>query len=638
MNSVKRLMVLILVCALTLGMNAIPAFAATKVKATYTVLQGNKTKCLPVYKQTKNTTYKYLSTDTKIASVNQKTGEINAKKVGSTLIKMIKKQKGNKDTSTYYRINVVPLKISGSGAVNAGNKSVYKSNITNIKVNWETTDETIATISQAGVLTGLSQGEVTVIASYKDAIAVKVVTISSSLKPLEITSINTKLNVGDTTIMTANKENVIWSSSNTAVATIDSSTGLLVARNVGKTVLTAMTADKKEVDSKTIEVYNKTNNRLSIYAGNTNLNLGEQRYLVSNVAGTTWASSNDNIISIEPATGLIRAKNYGMATIYAMNGSETATVQLTVVGNQIGGLEITSTPRVFQLGTSSYLTSNKSNTSWISGNNNVATIDSNTGLLNARGIGTTTIFAVNGVETVSIQITVTSGSNGSVTIDPTKTTFTVGSYVYLTTNQTNVVWTSSDVNVATIDATSGLLYAKGVGSAVIYVTYGNQVAYVPITVIPNTYTSAQLAAKTTAINAISNIPSEVTIHNLDSVKTYLTIAKSKIELALSAGVSITDVTNYKDYQKSLENWLKIQKVSGTEIPLSIQKITDKTAIETAISTMQSAIATSSSSQRLAAVNAIETSIIKAVNTYLMDRTEITNYTVYAKERAALGLN
>lgn len=609
---------------------------AATVKAKYTVLLGNKTNCLPVFQSTKNITYTYQSTNKKIATVNKKKGTIHAKKVGTVLIKLTKKQKGKKSTATYYQVTVVDMKIKGSIAISAGNKSVFKTNIKNIKVKWEVSDESIAKISNTGVLTALSQGEVTVIASYKDAIAIKEVSITSSTEPLKITTKKREFKVGDAMIFTANKnkEKVDWKSSNPSVATIDSTSGLFKAIGAGTVSITATSEDKKEMDVITVTIATDKNNSLSIYTGNTNLSLGEERYLVSNKTGTVWMSSNTDVLTIN-TDGKITARGYGIATVYAICKAETATVQFTVVNNS-NSLKVTSSARVFQIGTSSYFTSNKAGTAWFSSNTNLATIDKDTGLFTARGIGTVTIYAVYGSETISVSVTITNTS-GNVIINPTKTTFQVGTYTYLTTNQSNAIWASSNANVATIDSTTGLLYAKSVGTAVIYVNYQNQVASIPITVIAADYTSEQIAAKTSAVNAINNIPNPVTEYNLDSAKTYLTIAKRKIDIAKMSGVSINDITNYSDYTRLLESWLKTEKVAGTNIPYAVQKVTDIKAIETAISAMKAAIDTSSMSQRIAKVNEIESSIIRVESTYLMDRTEITNYTVYQTERVALGL-
>lgn len=613
--------------------NLEPVKAAT-VKAKYTVLLGNKTNCLPIYKSTKQITYTYQSTNKKIATVNKTKGTIDAKKVGTVLIKLTKKQKGKKSTATYYQVTVVDMKIKGSSVISAGNKSVFKTNIKNIKVTWEVSDESIATISNTGVLTALSQGEITLIASYKDAIAIKEVTITSSTEPLKITAKSKEFKVGDAMIFTANKENITWKSSNSSIATMDSTSGLFKAVGAGTASITATSEDKKEMDVITVTVVKDKNNALSIYTGNTNLSLGEERYLVSNKTGTVWMSSNTDVLTIN-TDGKIIARGYGIATVYAICGAETVTVQFTVVNNG-NSLKITSTANVFQIGTSSYFTSNKAGTAWFSSNTNIATIDKDTGLFTARGLGTVTIYAVSGSETSSISITITNTS-GNVIINPTKTTFQVGTYTYLTTNQKNAIWASSNVNVATIDATTGLLYAKSVGTAIIYVSYQNQVASIPITVIAADYTKEQLAAKTAAVSAINNIPNPVTEYNLDSVKTYLTIAKGKIDVAKMSGVSINDITNYNDYTSLLDSWLKTEKVAGTNIPYAVQKVTDIKAIETAISAMRAAVDTSSMSQRLAKVNEIESSIIRAESTYLMERTEITNYAVYQTERAALGL-
>ena len=124
---------------------------------------------------------------------------------------------------------------------------------------WSTSDNTIATVSPAGLVTGVAAGSATISATMDGLSGSTTVTVTvANLSSVSITTTTSTLSSGQTAQFTANgvlengntvnlTDSVTWTSSNTAVATIDSS-GLATAQTVsssGTTTITAMSGNTR---------------------------------------------------------------------------------------------------------------------------------------------------------------------------------------------------------------------------------------------------------------------------------------------------------------------------------------------------------------------------------------------------------
>lgn len=190
--------------------------------------------------------------------------------------------KGNEITS---------LHINGSSDVTIGNTlnlsyTYEPSNATYAQVNWSSSDTSIATVSSSGVVTGIKAGTVTITITAKDGSGVKstkAIRVINSASTVSVTGVsvsptNGKVEVGKTLQLSATvspsnatNKNVTWTSSNTAVATVDSK-GIVTGVKTGSTTITVKTADgnKTATANITVEVINykiiyKPNGGLMIY-------------------------------------------------------------------------------------------------------------------------------------------------------------------------------------------------------------------------------------------------------------------------------------------------------------------------------------------------------------------------------------
>lgn len=117
---------------------------------------------------------------------------------------------------------------------------------------------------------------------------------------------------------------------------------------------------------------------------------------------------------------------------------------------------------------------------WFSSNESIATVSN--GVVTAHALGSTTIIATAGGKTATWEITVQSTPVTSVSIKPTSSvsmnepnhTETLSATVQPTTaTDQSIVWSSSDSNIVDVDPNTGVITAKGVGSATITATAHN---------------------------------------------------------------------------------------------------------------------------------------------------------------------
>lgn len=114
----------------------------------------------------------WKSSDTSVATISD-TGVVTAKNVGVTTIRV---SVGNKNAScqvtvvqpvTSISLNKTSLSLDG-GSTYQLTASVYPSNANNKEITWSSSDETIATVSDSGLVTALKKGSATITVAAQD--------------------------------------------------------------------------------------------------------------------------------------------------------------------------------------------------------------------------------------------------------------------------------------------------------------------------------------------------------------------------------------------------------------------------------------------------------------------------------------
>ena len=115
------------------------------------------------------------------------------------------------------------------------------------QVTWTSSDSSIATVDSNGNVTGVKEGQATITATTADGLtATCTVTVSKEDESISLNKSTTDLTTGDSETLiattTPSAVNVTWSSSDTSVATVDS-TGKVTAIGAGTATITATTTD-----------------------------------------------------------------------------------------------------------------------------------------------------------------------------------------------------------------------------------------------------------------------------------------------------------------------------------------------------------------------------------------------------------
>ena len=264
---------------------------------------------------------------------------------------------------------------------------------------------------------------------------------------------NINLNVGESATLTATitpdnatNKSVSWKSSNTAVATVDS-TGKVTAVTAGSATITVTTADGSKTATCAVTVKVPVSS-VTLSKTSATLNVGSTTTLTATVAPSnatnksiSWKSSNTAVATVD-STGKVTAVTAGSATITVTtaDGSKTATCAVTVKV-PVSSVTLNKTSTTLSAGTSTTLTatvapSNATNktVSWKSSNTAVATVDS-AGKVTvvAAGSATITVTTADGSKTATCAVTVYSKPTVSSITTP-KTSYSVNDVVPYTIN------------------------------------------------------------------------------------------------------------------------------------------------------------------------------------------------------------
>ncbi len=383
---------------------------------------------------------------------------------------------------------------------------------TNRNLLWSSSDDKVAAVTQYGLVTACNDGEAYIYARSEDGafasckIIVKtyidVTGIEITQQTHEFLAFGETLNLLCTVFPeNATEPDVLWSSSNPSIATVDSN-GIVSSVSNGTTVITARTihGDFQATCAITVNVdtnipMTDVNFDVSQYTFTT---FGENIVLTpvwepadTTERGLTWITSDRSVATVDGSTGVVTPVGNGEATIYAVadNRKKQAICKITVdVDIPVEQVELDASSVLFEkkgeTHTITYAISPKTATNkavvFNSTDPSVATVDQN-GVITAVSNGTAKIIvtAVNGEASAEFDVTVNIPQNVAVTgisISPSSYTFAkLGDSLTLswtvlptTAANKNVTFESSAPNIVSVDS-NGKMTALAEGTATITV-------------------------------------------------------------------------------------------------------------------------------------------------------------------------
>lgn len=255
----------------------------------------------------------------------------------------------------------VELKVGETQTLSATAKDGNGGSISGRMVSWATANSAIASVTN-GSVTGVSAGITNITATVDGKTGTTVVTVLAPVATVTISAPQTTISVGASTQLSATTLDqsgatltgraVTWSTSNSAAATVNASSGLVNAIAPGTATITATSEGKTGAVVLTIReavaTVTVTSPSPFVVAGNT-MQLEAALKSSTNVTLTgrtvAWSSSNQTVAQVN-ASGLVTAVATGSTTITASSEGKTGSVNVSVTASAVtpltSGVAVTS--------------------------------------------------------------------------------------------------------------------------------------------------------------------------------------------------------------------------------------------------------------------------------------------------------
>ena len=368
-------------------------------------------------------------------------------------------------------------------------------------ISWKSSDDTIATVDDSGLVTGLSLGTVEITASSGSASDVCEVTVEKlPVERIDLGAMSKTLYINEQFELTAavipqdaTYPQITWKSSDTDVAKVIGG-GIVVSTGLGSCTITAtadgqlttclVTVIKSSVGSVTLDTYAK-----SLYVGDWFTLSASVSPSDATFTDITWTSSDVSVATVSDA-GVVQAVGDGSAEITATADGVSAKCDVSVGTKFVTDVSLNHSSKALHIGEMFALTAYVSPDdaadpaiTWKSSDSNIAKVNG-AGIVEAKAAGKCTITATSGAKSASCTITVLEAP--AVRVDSVKlainsntvTILYVGDTVDLVANvipsdadDRSLTWSSSDTSIATVSSL-GRVDAVAPGDATITVSAG----------------------------------------------------------------------------------------------------------------------------------------------------------------------
>ena len=235
---------------------------------------------------------------------------------------------------------------------------------------WSSNAQAVATITSAGVVTGISPGSAIITAVIGTGSDTAVVTVTAApVSTIEVTFTSVTMGAGTTqqataTLRAANGQiltgrPVAWSSSATGVAQVNATTGIITGVAGGSAVITATSEGR--TGSNTVIVSNTPVSTITVTTpANTMFTqatlvatavLRDANNAILTDRTVTWTSSTPAIATVNSSTGVITSgSTAGAVTIIAAAEGKVGTVNITVTIRPVATVTLTTPSPAMAIG------------------------------------------------------------------------------------------------------------------------------------------------------------------------------------------------------------------------------------------------------------------------------------------------
>lgn len=396
----------------------------------------------------------WSSSNIAIATVGISTGLVTGIAAGTCTITYTV---GTSYVTASVTVSAAPAPISGPTTVAAG--SAITLTDATAGGTWTSSNTSIATAgATSGIITGVASGVVNIYYTLPGGCSATytiTVTGSGTLSPLSGTF---SVCVGSSTTLHDSASGGIYSSSNTLIATVTSTTGVVTGLSAGTCTITYTLGTSYVTHSFTVYPVP------SAISGPTTVTSGSSITLTDATSGGTWVSGNTSIATVSSG-GVVTGVSGGIVNIYYTTSGGCAVYYTVTVSGTLSGIGGTTHTCI---GSSTTLTDSASGGTWSSSNPAIATVGASTGIVSGIAAGTCTISYTYGTSVVTVSFTVYTAPApiaGS-------STMCIGSSITLSDATAGGTWSSSSTYTATVGTATGVVTGVHAGAVAIYYILG----------------------------------------------------------------------------------------------------------------------------------------------------------------------
>jgi uncharacterized protein YjdB len=412
--------------------------------------------------------------------------------------------------------------------------------LTGRAMTWTSSNTDVVTVDGNGLVTAKAKGTATITATAEGKSGTSQFTISpGAVNKVTVTPSSMSMTNGDKQHLAATAEDasgtvlenrtVIWSSDNTQVATAFG--GEVTAVGPGSATITATVDGVK--GSAAVTVANTP--VASVTVAGASVVVGSKVQLTATVKDTrgvtvtdravSWSvPANNGVASINATTGEVTGLAPGTVTVTATSEGKSGTATVTVTAAPVSS--VTVAPATVVEGAKVTLSATVKDTrgvvvtdravTWsMPANNGVASINATTGEVTGILAGSVTATATSEGKSGSATVTVTPAPVKSVTVAPAAPSIDVGKKQQFTATVVDannktvtdrpVTWTSSNTQVASIDANTGLATALARGTTTITATSGGVSGSTSLTSLPVVATVSVTPGSTSIVQNVGTL-------------------------------------------------------------------------------------------------------------------------------------
>ena len=417
------------------------------------------------------------------------------------------------------------IPIAGTTNLAATGQDAQGRTVNGVTFFWASQNDSVATVTQSGQVTGARTGVVQIAASAQGVSGFATVTVTpKAVGSIVVTPSSATIRIATTlqlqdTVKDASGavlpgQAVTWSTDSAATASVDGN-GLVTGRQLGTATITASAGGKSarafitvsQIPVKTVTI-SPTNPVVSV---SQTLQLTA---VTADSAGTVlpgrvvrWSSATPAVATIDSISGVLTGVAPGTSVIKATSEGVFGTVTATVNPAPVNSVVLSPSVSQLHVGQSETISATVTDVNgnpvggavvtFTTNNANIASITSSTNtttlILAGPGTGTATITGTSGAKTGTATVIVSLVPVDSVNVNAAHDTITVGHQDTLTATAFDstgtalpgrpVTWKSSNAAVATVSAT-GIVTTLKPGTVVIFATISGVQGSVTIVINP----------------------------------------------------------------------------------------------------------------------------------------------------------